>query len=987
MSSIMIALLVLFGLCLAVGAWIFIRQRIIFRMGLRNVPRRRSQTILIVIGLMLSTLIISAALTTGDTLDGSIKSTVTDVSQNTHELVVKSTTNNPYASSNGAGPQPGVTFPQTVYTNLKQKLAGNNQIATITPMLSESVPAVDPRTRLSEPDLVMMGIDSATIGPVGQIKSTSGQVIDLNNLPADSIVLGKTPADKMNAKVGDTLTVYVNNAPHQLKVADIVTDWIGTGSLTAGTNGGFAMPLDRAQALFNKPGEISFIAIANAGGVGASDAVQNTVNNALQGTPYTTVTVLKDGIHFAELAGNIFTTLFVVLGLFSIAAGILLIFLIFVLLAAERQSEMGMARAVGLRRRQLTQMFLAEGITYDLLSALVGAALGVGVALVIAQAMGGLVGSFFHIKPTFTWRSLVVAYTLGVVVTFLTILVSSWRVSRLNIVQAIRDIPDPVHQKASRRWLIFGILAVIVGAVMLMSGASSHSAFLFMTGVTLVPLGLAMILRRVGLSARLLYSIASIIVLAFWLMPSSIQDKFLPKLNGGMEMFFLSGIMMVAAATVLIIWNAEVITWVVGLFGRAFSRWLPAVKTAIAYPMASKGRTGMTIAMFSLIIFSLVMMATMNANITAVFTGDKAAAGWSIQAMQSPTNPIDNFQQALAKNDVNTKPITAVGKLDMIDATNVAIRVAGTQGWKNYAVNGADASFINNSDLPLSTLATGYANDKAALEAVRDNPDLAIIDSNAIAGNGGFGSGNGFQLTGIKATDKTMAPFKIQIREADGTIQNLTIIGVLDSKVSMFPGLMTSEQTFSSIFSKPTKIGYYLKTASGTDNTAYAKDVKAGLISYGVQADSFKDLISKGNALATGFLKLIEGFMALGLVVGIAALGVISFRSVVERRQQIGMLRAIGYKRSMVEASFLIESTMITFLGVAAGTIMAVILGYNLMSNSDFNGGTGGTTAFIIPWVSIVVFVGIALIAGLVMSYIPARMASNVPIADALRYE
>ncbi|HLI51156.1 MAG TPA: FtsX-like permease family protein, partial [Thermomicrobiaceae bacterium] len=757
MQSIMIALLVLFALCLAVGGWVFLRQRIIFRMGLRNVPRRRSQTILIVIGLMLSTLIISAALTTGDTLDGSIKSTVTDVSQNTHELVVKSTTGNPY-NDNGAGPQPGVTFPDTVYTNLKQKLAGNSQIATITPMLSESVPAVDPRTRLSEPDLIMMGIDQATIGPVGQIKSTGGSTIDLNSLPADSIVLGKTPADKMDAKVGDTLTVYVNNAPHQLKVADIATDWIGTGTLTAGTDGGFAMPLTRAQELIGRPGAISFIAIANTGGVGPSDAVKDTINNALQGTPYTAVTVLKDGLHFAELAGNIFTTLFVVLGLFSIAAGILLIFLIFVLLAAERQSEMGMARAVGLRRRQLTQMFLAEGITYDLLSALVGAALGVGVALVIAQVMGGLVGSFFHIKPTFTWRSLVVAYTLGVVVTFLTILVSSWRVSRLNIVQAIRDIPDPVHQKASRRWLIFGILAIVIGAIMLMSGANSHSAFLFMTGVTLVPLGLAMILRRVGVSARLVYSIASIIVLAFWLMPNSLSEKLLPKLDGGMEMFFLSGIMMVAAATILIIWNAEVITWIIGLFGRAFSRWLPAVKTAIAYPMASKGRTGMTIAMFSLIIFSLVMMATMNANITAVFTGDAAAAGWSIQATQPPTNPIGNFQQTLAKNNVNTKPIEAVGKLDMIGASGVAIRPAGTQEWKTYAANGADANFINDSDLSLSIRATGYASDKAALDAVRDNPNLAIIDSNAIPASGGFGGGDGFTLTGVKSSQKTMAP-------------------------------------------------------------------------------------------------------------------------------------------------------------------------------------------------------------------------------------
>ena len=51
--------------------------------------------------------------------------------------------------------------------------------------------------------------------------------------------------------------------------------------------------------------------------------------------------------------------------------------------------------------------------------------------------------------------------------------------------------------------------------------------------------------------------------------------------------------------------------------------------------------------------------------------------------------------------------------------------------------------------------------------------------------------------------------------------------------------------------------------------------------------------------------------MGLGLIVGVAALGVITARSVVERRQQIGVLRAIGFRRRMVQVSFLLESSFI----------------------------------------------------------------------------
>ena len=68
----------------------------------------------------------------------------------------------------------------------------------------------------------------------------------------------------------------------------------------------------------------------------------------------------------AEVGGGVFSTLFSICSTFSILAGVLLIFLIFVMLAAERKSELGMARAVGMQRGHLIQMFVAEGLVYDL---------------------------------------------------------------------------------------------------------------------------------------------------------------------------------------------------------------------------------------------------------------------------------------------------------------------------------------------------------------------------------------------------------------------------------------------------------------------------------------------------------------------------------------------------------------------------------------------------------------------------------------------
>ena len=158
--------------------------------------------------------------------------------------------------------------------------------------------------------------------------------------------------------------------------------------------------------------------------------------------------------------------MFTTFGSFSIAAGILLIFLIFIMLAAERRGELGIARAVGTRQRNLVQMFLFEGVAYDVLAAAVGALLGIVVAylmvLVMASAFDETSG--FHITYSVTPRTVIVAYALGVLLTFAVVGASAWRVSRMNIVTAIRNLPEPPARASTRRRWLLGAAGIILGA-------------------------------------------------------------------------------------------------------------------------------------------------------------------------------------------------------------------------------------------------------------------------------------------------------------------------------------------------------------------------------------------------------------------------------------------------------------------------------------------------------------------------------------------
>jgi putative ABC transport system permease protein len=983
MSGILVALLVLLSLCLLSVAWVAWRRPVIFKMGVRNIPRRRAQTILIVVGLMLSTLIISAALGTGDTLNYSTTSEVYDSLGHVDEVVVYSPDGEGDAATSLSN-----NIPASSLATVENALAGNNQVDGIMPVLWKSVPVVDAASGQAEPDAGLTGVDPAKMSQFGGIRDLDGDVIDLAKLAPNEIVVNEAGVDKLDASVGDKVTVYYNNTPTEFTVAAIAKESALSGSVDIGKPG-LVLPLARLQEITGLPDSYSLIAISNAGGVRDgrthTDAVVDALKPALAGTALGIDPIKKDTVDDVEGFAQLFTSLFLVLGLFSIAAGILLIVLIFTMLAAERRSEMGVSRAVGTHRRQLIQQFVAEGSGYALLSGLVGSALGVAAAFGIGKGINLIFGDDFSVQPHVELRSLVVAYCLGVVITFLAVVGSSWKISRLNVVAAIRDIPDIKLNRRSWKAVLWGVLLLAGGAVLTLSGLSADKAFPFYAGMSLIPFGLALFARLFGAPSRAIYSAVGIWLLVLWLMPMDTASKIFGELDGDIEMFFLSGIFMVIGATILLVQNLDVLLGGVSLIGGLFKSKLPAVRTAIAYPGASRGRTGMAIAMFSLIVFSLVMMATMNQNYTALFLGDEASAGWDVRADSLNANPVKDYKTTLEQNGIDTSSFTKSGTVTTPNPFASRLRMGGTTEWKSSEIRGMDKDFITNSDLKFGNRAEGYDSDAKIIAALQSEPNVAIIDSTALSGQGGFGTEDSmFVLEGVTNDDKTFTPVTVEVLDpATGKGVPVKIIGVLDSKISTLVGLYANQDTINAIYPDSVMSSYYIRLADDSQSDAVAKQIEAKLLSNGVQATSIQGELEDSQRQSAGFLKIVEGFMGLGLIVGIAAVGVISFRSVVERRQQIGVLRAIGFQRNMVSLSFLIETAFLVGVGVISGTALGIMLARNLFRDDE---GAAGA-AFLIPWPFITIVLVTTVAVALLMAWIPSRQAARIAPAEALRYE
>ena len=178
MNTVMLVLIGALAVCLASVGYVVLRNRIMFFIGLRNIPRRMAQTTLIVVGLMLSTLIISAAFTTGDTVDASITNQIFTLSGHMDELVL------PRSQDDAGGGAIGsdASIPVAEAEQLEAAIADDPNIDGIVPVVFETVSVLNPTTGLSSPSANIVGVDPDKMSAFPDVIGSGGeprQVADL----------------------------------------------------------------------------------------------------------------------------------------------------------------------------------------------------------------------------------------------------------------------------------------------------------------------------------------------------------------------------------------------------------------------------------------------------------------------------------------------------------------------------------------------------------------------------------------------------------------------------------------------------------------------------------------------------------------------------------------------------------------------------------------------------------------------------------------
>jgi putative ABC transport system permease protein len=723
--------------------------------------------------------------------------------------------------------------------------------------------------------------------------------------------------------------------------------------------------------------------VSNRGGVQAGDELTSVVSQqiraALGSVASRTLvqTPKKDVLASAKKTGDSLGALFLMIGSFSIIAGALLLMNIFVMLGEERKSQLGMLRAAGLKRSHLVAAFSLEGAVYAVAASIlgigVGVALGRGVAYVAARIFGtwSADGSGLAVTFSVSATSIINGAAMGLLIALVTIAATSVRISRFNIIAAIRDLPPTAAQRSKRRTLVVSAslsLLFLLLSVPAVASSDPNGTFLF---PALSMLCAAPALSRI-VSRRWAYTGLSFAVLAWTLLVNLVRPGVYD--SPSMSLYVVMGTLLAASAVILVSENQTVLLRPLHrLVGRSTEGALSA-RLALAYPVAKRFRTGATLVMYTLVFLVLVLISEIGGVLAHSVDSQVASStsGYDVRLDFKPTAPVISSLRSvsLAHEIGMVAPLTSARAqaLDPGGRTREPVETLAV---------GVPAGSV--SRMQFQERLNAFSSDAQVWRALAANPDYVVLDAFFAATGGPPGE---WYLPGDKF---------VLIDPLSGRRETKTIVGILRNSMifyspltpAAFPVVM-SEQAVRTFFGARAEVSSaFVRALPGTDPTKLATRLQGEYLSaslVGTPVDATIRRMFDGNV---AFFRLMDGFLALGLLIGICGLGVVMVRAVRERRRTIGVLRALGFRARTVQRSFLIESGFVAFEGVVLGGVLGVVTTWLMYQKSAMFADL--QTGFPVLWGTVSVLGLVTIVMSLLATAGPARRASHILPALATR--
>lgn len=937
-------------------------------LAFRNIARRKGEALLVILGAMLGTAIITASFVVADAITVSIRDGVrTNVGP--IDLSVWSQTDDPAADLDELLAKAGL---EDAFAQLEHRSA-------------PAVAATSGSDPVAEPFALLAEMDFDAARRFGGDVATTGMA-DAGATPEPgTAVVNEQLAGDLGVGEGDRIELFAYGGSVEVRVRTIV-DEVGLAGYAPVADSGFG-PVELRTPVFVAPGTIEelfassdqpgatpptreVLLSSGQGAFGAEPELEawgDRLDRAVRAMPGSGLSVSETKIGWldaAEVSGKSIGELYFGVGMFGVLAGVLLLVNLFVMLSEERKVELGMLRAIGLRRNHLLRIFGIEGAVYSVAAAVLGAGLGVGVGWGINRIAASIVSADeadFSVRFSVRPSSVLAGATIGLTISLVTVWATSFRISRLNVIRAIRDLAEPTSRRQHPVSVIASMVGVFVGGAVSAVGVSSSDPVAAFGGPSLLLLCAIPLLRR-WLPRRTAVVAPSVALLGWGIVgPSILPDVFVEIT---IQSFVIQGVSLVAAS-VIILSSADGMWRALGRLVAGSGKGL-STRLGLAYPLARPFRTGMLLAMYSLVIFTMVFLSVFSGLLDeqAPTITREVSVGHDVFVDSNPANPVTLDELAAVDGVSSVAPLVrAFPRFDpeWDDKDPRPWVVSGVD--ERFAALGSPKLISHDEELG--------STDAEVYDAVLSDPSLALVPDFFLQ-TGGGGPPEHIVEVGEKIT----------VVNPGGETHQVTIAGIISNDWVLNGVLLQDEFVREFMGGQAFENRHYVAVDEGADAEAVAARLNGEFIPRGADASTFQDEVESQLKQQAAFFALMRGYLGLGLVIGIAGLGVVMVRAVRERRRQIGMLRAMGVSSTVVRRAFLLEAAFIALQGSLLGIGLSLVTSYGLFTNSDI---LGEQATYVIPWGAIGTIFAVPFVSSLLATLAPAAQAAAIRPAVALR--
>jgi ABC-type antimicrobial peptide transport system permease subunit len=289
------------------------------------------------------------------------------------------------------------------------------------------------------------------------------------------------------------------------------------------------------------------------------------------------------------------------------------------------------------------------------------------------------------------------------------------------------------------------------------------------------------------------------------------------------------------------------------------------------------------------------------------------------------------------------------------------------------------ASFLRNARFRFRDSVAHKTNPWLQLESkTADGVIPVIADANSMTYALHLKLGQEFVLDNVAPAFKP-APAGPSLRSGQAPKVGATkfrVVAALED--SLFQGeLLVSENNFLRLFPEVAGFRFFLLNVSPARAPEVTVVLENALSDYGFDVQPTETRLAGFHKVENTYLSTFRSLGALGLVLGTVGLGAILLRNVLERRRELALLRAVGYRPKHLVAIVLAENLLVLLLGVATGTVCALLA---IVPEASLRGGH-------LPAVSLGLLLAAILATGTTASLAATAAALQSPLLTALRSE